>query len=158
MKDGDRVLGYYGVDRKFFPEQSAQVPDVASITLVIMSPEHSIQDDSEIRGRVEPMTREYGKSARTYKSGVIWVLPEAAAPLCEDARNLLAWEDIRDEGLKLDDAQRKQLNTNIEKARRDLTESVWRAYKNVFLLGMDNTIQTIDLGLVTSSARDSARR
>lgn len=144
-----------GIERRFFPEQSAQIPDVPSITFVVLSPEHSIQDDAQLDGRIEGMTREYGKSARTYKSGLIWVVAEATAPLREEARKLLAWEDIRDEGLKLDDAQRKQLGASIDKARRDLTESVWRTYKNVFLLGKDNTMQTIDLGLVTSSAAES---
>ena len=43
----------------------------------------------------------------------------------------------RDEGLNLDDAQRKQLNTSTEKSRRDLLECVWRTYKNVLLLGKD---------------------
>ena len=57
--------------------------------------------------------------------------------------------------MKLDEAQSRQLDTNIKKSRRDLTESVWKSYKNVLLLGEDNSIQTIDLGLVTSSAAES---
>jgi hypothetical protein len=67
----------------------------------------------------------------------------------------LAWEDIRDEGLTLDEAQQRQLDTSIKTARRDLTESVWRTYKHVMLLDKDNTIKSIDLGLVTSSAAES---
>jgi hypothetical protein len=47
------------------------------------------------------------------------------------------------------------LDSSIKKARRDLTESVWRTYKYVMLLGKDNTIKSIDLGLVTSSAAES---
>ncbi len=144
-----------GIDRKFFPDQSAQIPDVPSITFVILSPEHSIQDDDDVMAWIASMTREYGKSARTYKSGLVFIVAEAAAPLREEARKHLAWEDIRDEGLKLDDAQRKQLSTNVDKSRRDLTESVWRSYKNVVLLGKDNQLQTIDLGLVTSSAAET---
>ncbi len=144
-----------GIDRKFFPEQSAQIPDVPLITFVIMSAENSIQDDAEIQARIESMTREYGKSARTYKSALVWIVPESGAPLREEARKLLAWEDIRDEGLKLEERQQKQLDANIKRARRDLTESVWRAYKNILLLGKDNKVQTIDLGLVTSSAAET---
>ena len=33
--------------------------------------------------------------------------------------------------------------------RCDVGEAVWRSYKNILLLGEDNTIKTIDLGLVT---------
>ena len=36
--------------------------------------------------------------------------------------------------------------------KRDLRESVWRTYKTVMLLAKDNSIRSIDLGLVHSSA------
>jgi len=144
-----------GVERIFFPDKSAQIPDRPAITLVVMGLDQSINEDSKIGAKVETMTREYGKSARTYKSAVLWVIPESAGPLREEARKLLAWEDIRDEGLKLDEPQQKQLDISIKKARRDLKECVWRTYKNVLLLGKDNAIKTTDLGLVTSSAAES---
>ena len=120
-----------------------------------MAPEQSMQDDAEIQTKIEAMTREYGKSARTYKSALLWVLPEAGGSMREEARKLLAWEDIENDNLNLDESQRKQLDTSIKKARRDLNESVWRTYKNVMLLGKDNTMQTEDLGLVTSSSAES---
>jgi hypothetical protein len=65
---------------------------------------------------------------------------------------LLAWEDIRDQESRLDDEQKRELAENLKKAERDLKECVWRAYKNVALLGKDNTVRGIDLGLITSSA------
>ena len=144
-----------GLDRKFFPDKSAQIPDVPLITLVVMSPERSLQDDPKVREFIETMTREYGKSARTYKSGLIWIVPESGGPLREAARKLLAWEDIQNEALKLDESQQKQLNVSIQKARRDVGEAVWRSYKNILLLGENNTSETIDLGLVTSSAAET---
>jgi hypothetical protein len=144
-----------GINRRFFPEHSAQMPDVPALSLVVIGPEHSLQDDPDVRSGIEVMTREHGKAARTFKSALIWVVPESASALREEARKLLAWEDIRDEGLKLDERQQKQLEGNIQKARRDLTEAVWRSYKNVLLLGKDNTVQAIDLGLVTSSAAET---
>ena len=95
-----------GIDRKFFPDKSAQIPDVPMITLVIVAPEHALHDNQAALARFESMTREYGKSARTYKSGLIWIVPESAGPLRESARKLLAWEDIHNEALKLDAASR----------------------------------------------------
>lgn len=47
------------------------------------------------------------------------------------------------------------MDANVKKARRDLTESVWRSYKNVLYLDKENQIETMDLGLVTSSAAES---
>ncbi|MDA2929041.1 DUF499 domain-containing protein [Acidobacteria bacterium AH-259-O06] len=144
-----------GVERVFFPDKSGQISDRPVITLVVLAPDQSIQEDTKIRDKVEAMTREYGKSARTYKSALIWIVPESANSLREEARKLLAWRDIRDESLNLDERQQKQLDTNLKKAKRDLTEVVWRTYKNVLLLDKDNSIKTIDLGLVTSSAAES---
>src|SRR5204862_6093220 len=42
-----------GIDRKFFPNQSAQIPDVPVLSLVVAGPEHSLQDDPEVRAKIE---------------------------------------------------------------------------------------------------------
>ncbi len=100
------------------------------------------------------MTKQCGTSDRTFKSALIWCVPDSGRPLYDEARKLLAWEDIQEEAvdLKLEDVQRKQLAENLGKSKRDLREAVWRTYKTVMLLGKDNSIRTIDLGLVHSSA------
>lgn len=144
-----------GMERIFFPDKSGQIPDRPAITLIILGPDQSLQEALEVRSQVEEMTREYGKSARTYKSALLWVVPESGGAMREEARKWIAWEDIASEELNPDEPQRKQLDINIKKARRDLTESVWRTYKNVLLLGKDNTMKTVDLGLVTSSSAES---
>ena len=144
-----------GVERIFYPEKSGQVPDRPVVALVILSPDQALQESVDIRNQIEIMTKEYGKSARTYKSALLWIVPESREQLYEEARKMIAWEDIRDEGLSLDEAQHKQLDANIKKARRDLTESVWRTYKNIMYLNKENGISTLDLGLVTSSAAES---
>jgi hypothetical protein len=105
---------------------------------------------------IDKMTRECGASSRTFKSSLIWCVPEAAANLQEEARKALAWEDIDDEDSeKLDESQKRQLAENLKKAGRDLKESVWRTYKNTVLLGKDNKLRVVDLGPVHSSAADS---
>jgi hypothetical protein len=77
--------------------------------------------------------------------------------LREDARRLLAWQEIEDElpGISVDETQRHQLTETIKKSQRDLRENVWRSYKNILLLGKDNQIRAIDLGLVHSSSAES---
>jgi hypothetical protein len=99
-------------------------------------------------------TKEHGSSARTYKSGLIWAVPEGADSLREDARKALAWEDIDDEepDLRLDDGQKRQLAESLKKAQRDIKETVWHTYKNVLLLGKTGEWKSIDLGLIHSSA------
>ena len=45
-----------------------------------------------------------------------------------------------------------QLEENLKKAQRDLKETIWRTYKNLMLLGKDNALKRVDLGLIHSSA------
>ena len=69
----------------------------------------------------------------------------------------MAWRDIEEDAdtSRLDDIQQKQLRENVKRAERDLRESAWRTYKNVFILADDNSMRLIDLGLVHSSAANS---
>jgi len=142
------------IERAFFPEKSIQVPDRPVVTVLISDLTRTMEDEKATKAFAEQIVRESGTSARTFKSALIWVVPESAQPMREEARKLLAWQTISDEAedLKLDEAQKRQLQESIQKARRDLKESIWRSYKNVLLLGKDNTLKRVDLGLVHSSA------
>jgi hypothetical protein len=144
------------VDRIFFPDKSGQIPDVARLTLVVLPPDH-VAADKATRSFVDTASKEHGSSARTFKSGLVWAVPEGADTLRDDARKALAWEDIADEEteLRLDEGQTRQLAENLKKAQRDIKETVWRTYKNVMLLGKDGEWKTVDLGLVHSSAAPS---
>lgn len=103
------------------------------------------------------MTREHGKSSRTYKTGVIWVAAHSTAKLKDEARKLLAWEDIQseEETLRLDEGQRTKLAESIEVAKRGIKEAVWQAYNTILLLGRDNAVKVIDLGQLHSSSAES---
>jgi hypothetical protein len=145
------------VERVYFPEKSSQIPDHRSLTFVVLAPDLSMQDEKKIVQLVDTMTREYGTSACTFKSALIWCVADAAAVLREEVRKALAWEAIHDEEdtLRLDDGQKRQLAENLKKAQRDVKEAVWRTYKNIPLLDKNNTIRGVDLGLVHSSAADT---
>jgi len=142
------------IERVFFPEKSGQIPDMAALTLVILPSELSLTDEKRTREFIESFTQEYGTSARTFKSALIWIVSDSSATLDEEARKLLAWEDINDEKeeLRLDDTQKRRLGENLKKSSRDLKDAVWRTYKHVMLIGKDNQIRHIDLGPINSSA------
>jgi hypothetical protein len=143
------------IDRVFFPDKSGQIPDVARLTLVVLPPGHAAADKTT-RSFVDAATKEHGASARTFKSGLVWAVPEGADSLRDDARKVLAWEDIDDEETdRLDDGQKRQLAESLKKAQRDIKETVWRTYKNIMLLGRDGEWKPVDLGLVHSSAAPS---
>ncbi|RCK78428.1 MAG: putative ATPase (AAA+ superfamily) [Candidatus Ozemobacter sibiricus] len=145
-----------GVERVYFPEKSSQVPDRPALTLVIAHPDIAVEEDRTLPW-LESMTKEYGNSARIYKSGLVWVVAEASGSLREEARKLLAWEDIDNDEheLRLDETQKHQLAENLKKSQRDLKECIWRTYKNLFFLGKDQKMNRVDLGLVHSSVADS---
>ena len=145
-----------GIERVFFPQKSIQIPDRPALTFVVLAPDQSLVEEKQTTAFVDTMTKEYGTSSRTFKSALIWCVPESPSGLAEEARKLLAWESIDEEDFdSLDDAQKRQLAENLKKAQRDLKESVWRTYKNLMLLGKDNKMRLVDLGLVHSSAADS---
>lgn len=141
------------IERIFFPERSNQIPDRPVITVVVTDTDHTMVNAKETIAQIEQMTREYGTSARTFKSALVWVVAESLHVLRDEARKLLAWEaiDADADDLKLDETQRRQLSENIKKAQRDLREAVWRSYHYVFLLGKDNALRQVDLGYVTST-------
>ena len=145
-----------GAERIYFPEKSGQIADRPVLSLVVVSPSQSIIDKAT-KDFIETATKEHGSSSRTFKSGLVWAVPDAPDALRDEARKVLAWEDIDDEkgDLRLDEAQLRQLEENVKKARRDVKEAVWRTYKNLMLLGKDGGWKTVDLGLVHSSAAPS---
>ena len=145
-----------GVERIYFPERTNQVPDRAALTVVVLASESEAGDPATTR-LMETTLREHGSSSRTYKSALLWCVAEDGALLSDEARKVLAWQDIDAESqtLRLDESQRRQLDENLKRAKRDLQEAVWRTYKYVFLLDEGNVLRRIDLGLVHSSAADS---
>lgn len=145
------------LERIYFPEKSNQIADRAALTFVVLSPEQSLLDEKKTAQVVDQMTREYGNSARTFKSALIWCVPDNPASLFDETRKLLAWEDLDEEldELHLDETQKHQLSINLKKAQRDLKETIWRTYNKVMLLGKDHAWQRIDLGLAHSSSAES---
>jgi hypothetical protein len=145
-----------GLDRIFFPDKSNLIADRPVLTLVVLPPDRAISDQ-ETRAFIDTATRDHGTSSRTYKSALLWAVPEGPDALRDDARKVWAWEDLADDQdeLRLDEGQKRQLVENLKKAQRDIKETVWRTYKNVMLLGKDNDWKTVDFGLVHSSAADS---
>ncbi len=141
------------IDRRYFPARSNDVPNRPALTLVVLGLENSLGDKATLP-MLETIVRECGTSGRTYKSALIFAVPDAAEPIREATRNLLAWEGIDDDEetkSRLDDAQKRLLARNLNRAESDAKEAIWRAYRNLFLLGPDDNLRQIDLGQVTSS-------
>jgi hypothetical protein len=143
-----------GIEPVFYPEKSSQIPDKPLLTLVVLSPEQSMEDEKRTKPFIETVIREHGAAARTYKSGLVFAVAQSTGPLFEDARRVLAWDEIEKElpSINVDASQIAQLDDNIKKARRDLRDNVWRSYNNIALLGKNNDVRFIDLGNMHSSS------
>jgi|GEM_PF-3286672 len=68
----------------------------------------------------------------------------------EELQQAEAIDGEKDE-LHIDECQRRQLGEFVKRTARDVKESVWRSYKCLLLLGKDNEMRKVDLGLVNSS-------
>lgn len=151
--DGSKLL-----DRNYFPERSNDVPSRPALTLCVIGMERSIGEKGTLE-LIETITRDCGSSARTFKSALLFAVPDSGDAVREAARLLLAWEDIDDdEDTKkriTDHGQIEMLKRNLANAKRDLDEAVFRAYRHIFLLGKDNKLQPVDLGQITSSSAGS---
>lgn len=142
---------------RHFPQDSSRIPNQPSLTVVVLPPEQSMADQDATLALIERWTREYGSSARTFKSALVWAVPEGAGRLRDAAQKVLAWESIEDDqaDLQLGETQREQLTRNLGKARSELKEAAWGAYSRVVLLGKDNRLRTVDIGPSNSSAAHS---
>jgi hypothetical protein len=111
-----------------------------------------MEEAESAKAAAKAMTWECGRSGRTFKSGIIWCVAETGQTLKEEAKRVLAWEAIKAEDYdRLDESQVAQLDEQLKRGKRDLQEVVWRGYKYLLLLGKDNEMRTVDLGLVNSS-------
>ena len=99
-----------------FPDKSGQVADRPALTLVVMSPTQGHGDPATLK-LIDQIVREHGQSGRTFKSALLFAVAENDAALRDEARKLLAWEDIQDDDetvKRLDEGQRRQLDTGVK--------------------------------------------
>jgi hypothetical protein len=148
FREGPKFL-----DRRFFPDRSNDVPDKPQLTLIVLGLDRQAGDPAT-KTFIEGIIRECGTSGRTYKSGLLFAVPDSATAITNAARDVLAWEDIDDDADtigQLEDAQKRALTESLKRAKADLKESVWRAYRHVFLLNKTNAVKDNDLGQINSS-------
>jgi len=144
------------IERVFFPEKSNAIPDRPALVLAVLAPKHSMEDEAATTALARSLTWECGNSGRTFKSAIIWCVADSAHALREEARKTLAWEaiDAEKEQLHIEDSQRRQIADFMRRAARGMTEAVWQNYRFLLLLGKDNQMRKVDLGLVNSSQAD----
>lgn len=145
--------GTKALDRRFFPERSNDVPNRPVLTLAVMGLDHLVGDRATEK-LLETIVRECGTSGRTYKSALLFAVPDGSDAIHDATRDVLAWEAIEDDTdtrKQLDEGQERLLKKNLGRAKSDMKEAIWRTYRYLYLLGKDNKLRQIDLGQITSS-------
>src|SRR6185437_13437814 len=128
------------VEREFFPKRSNDVKEVPRITLVVTGLDYPAED-RVTRELMETIVRDCGTSGRTFKSALIFSVPDPNENIRDKTREVLAWEDIEDDEetkKRIDPGQENLLKRNLKNARGDLDEAIFRAYRHLYLLGKDN--------------------
>lgn len=154
IEDQTRALftgGAKDVDRRFFPRGSADVPDRAALTLVILGRD-APRGEPTTQALVEALVREHGQSGRTFKSALFFLAPAAGAAVAEAAQTLLAWRAIADEvdrggedAARLTEAQRGELDRSKEKAEVEFETAVAQSYGVVTLLDRQGRLKHVDV-------------
>lgn len=144
------------INREYFPDGSGRIADRPLITLVVLSVDQAHGDEAT-RRFIEVATREHGSGARVYKSALIWVVPDGAEKLRDQARRALAWAEVSAERshYQLDDVQRRLLDEAEQKSRRELKDQVWRTWRHLWFLDSDGSLRHEDLGPAHSSSANS---
>lgn len=149
-----------GFDRRYFPETSSDIPNIPTLTLVVLSPEHSWDPArrEETKKLINNFIDSYGSGSRTFKSALVFSIAEKGNEIIDCAKNILAIESLEDdiERMNLGESEQKDLQKIKKRAEEDLKESVWRTYRQIVLLGDDGKLrEDLDLGMQHSSAAPS---
>lgn len=87
--DKHSVDGSKQIDRKYSPARSNDVPNRAMLTLVVLGLD-SQAGENPTNDLMESVVRDCGASGRTFKSALIFAVPDAGDAVREAARNALA--------------------------------------------------------------------
>jgi hypothetical protein len=98
------------LDRRFFPERSNDVANRPALTLVVTGLDQVAGKSTD--ELMESIVRDCGSSGRTYKSALLFAVPDAAEAVREHARDAPAWQAIDEDTAtkkRLDEGQSRLL-------------------------------------------------
>ena len=143
-----------------FPQTDEEVPDKPKLTLVVVDPEESLDD--ELRIQLSSWTKVREDSRRLYPASIIWAVRRQGRELFERVENYLAWKRVFDEissGLlgDFEQAERRSAKEEVGNAEDDARDEIWASYQYaLFYDGSEKDgLKLIALGAGHASAGDS---
>ena len=148
-----------GIQKVYFPGDSAAVPDDPRMALVIMSPDEEWRESNHIADRIGQWTRDRGRSPRLYPAALVWCIRKPGRDLRDKVELWLAWQKVRSEvdagtmGPEFERRELEELGRHTRNAEEEAVEEVGASYRHIALLDFqgEKGLQTIDLGAGYSS-------
>ena len=144
--------GRNGVECALFPTANNQVSDRPVLTFFILDPDLNFKDN-QTSTFIKDLFTTYGANPRVYRNGLIGVAADSAQGIHEAARKYLAWVSVEKDAyeLRFEKEVVQHIKEDVQRAKRELKEQIWKSYRHLFLLGKHAEITHIDLGLLHSS-------
>ena len=148
-----------GIQKVYFPGDSAAVPDDPRMTLVIMSPDEEWRESNHISDRIGQWTKDRGRSPRLYPAALVWCIRKPGRDLRDKVEIWLAWQKVKSEvdagtmGPEFERRELEELGRHTRNAEEEAIEEVGASYRHIALLDSqgENGLKTIDLGAGYSS-------
>lgn len=118
-----------------WPHSYKDVPDQTTYKLVLLSPDHTTDDQTGLNKAITLLQENSGSGPRQYKNTVVYLAGSSAnfIRVTDAARTLLALQDIEtDKGLVLSDEQKRELKERLQKAKEALPSQVKAAYTHLY--------------------------
>lgn len=140
------------LDVRHYERGTTDVPNVPVLTIAVLPPTYR-EDSAATKKLAQQIIMECGNRPREYKSAVIVAVADGESNAIQQyARDLVAWEKINDESdtkSTLDQDGKHRLEFALPRAKKDLSNAVFRAYRHIFLLESDGIVGQLDLGQST---------
>lgn len=144
------------------PDSSADVPDEASVRLVVLGPQYlhgSKETNSEARLRVEDILNQKGASPRYCKNMLLFLAPDKTklALLEQAVCQYLAWDSIvqEKEVLNLDVSQSNQATTKQKQANETVDHLLKEAYQWLLVPAQPDPHEPVEWQEIRLQGQDS---
>jgi len=143
----------------WFPDDGLEVNDQPKLTIVVMDPEKSLDDETKKVLHNWTMKR---VDARLYPAAIVWALRKPGKDLVDKLETYLAWKRVADEiasGLlgEFDPSEKQDVKQELVNTEDDVREEVWASYQFALLYDKlsPESLRVLPLGAGHTSAGES---
>jgi hypothetical protein len=119
-----------------FPEDETAILDKPKLTIVVVDPEKSLDD--ELRQVLKSWTETRDGSRRLYPASIVWAARKQGKELTDKVESFLAWKRVHEEissGLlgEFEPTERQAAKEDVVNSEGDARDEVWASYQYALL-------------------------